>query len=191
MEDVKTTPRRGQWIILLALAATFLLPLLGAWAMYHYQPFEERGGLEHGELITPTQRLQVPPGLHTPDGARVDENLFRGQWTLLYHSSAAGGQTGCDVDCLAMMNMLRRVHLAQNESMRQVQRVLVMPAGTQAPAGLDEGLRVLKAERWSLPAESVYVVGPQGFLVLRYPPGFDPQGLLTDLQRLLRLAGED
>ena len=33
----------------------------------------------------------------------------------------------------------------------------------------------------------VYVIYPNGFVVLRYPPGFDPAGLRTDLARLLKL----
>jgi hypothetical protein len=33
----------------------------------------------------------------------------------------------------------------------------------------------------------VYLVDPNGFVVLRYPPGFDPGGLRTDLARLLKL----
>jgi len=32
-----------------------------------------------------------------------------------------------------------------------------------------------------------YLVDPNGFVVLRYPPGFDPGGLRTDLARLLKL----
>ncbi len=33
----------------------------------------------------------------------------------------------------------------------------------------------------------VYVVDPNGFVVLRYAPGFDPGGLRADLARLLKL----
>ena len=33
----------------------------------------------------------------------------------------------------------------------------------------------------------VYVIDPNGFVVLRYAPGFDPGGLRTDLSRLLKL----
>jgi len=192
MEAVNTTPPHRQWVILLSLAAIFTLPLLAAWGMYHYQPFEERGQLANGELVTPAQRLEVP-NLLAADGAPVDDSLFRDKWTLLYHAQAGqAGQadTACDTECVALMDTLLRVRLAQNKSMRHVQRVLVAPTGTQVPAGLDEGLQVVKAEQWPLPAGSVYVVDPQGYLVMRYRPGFDPGGLLTDLQRLLRLSGK-
>jgi len=195
MEAVNTTAPQRKWTILIGLAAVFGLPLLLAWAMYHYQPFEERGGLAHGELLTPAQRLLVPD-LRTLDDHPVDRDLFRGKWTLLYHAPAGDGETGCDADCRSLMDTLRRVRLAQGKSMRHVQRVLVEPAAA-APSsggldqGLDKGLQVVKAEHWPLPAGSVYVIDPQGFLVLRYRPGFEPKGLLKDLQRLLRLSGEE
>ncbi|MCW0438336.1 hypothetical protein NB723_003300 [Xanthomonas sacchari] len=33
----------------------------------------------------------------------------------------------------------------------------------------------------------VYVIDPNGFVVLRYAPGFDPAGLRADLAKLLKL----
>ncbi|WP_410473911.1 hypothetical protein [Guyparkeria sp. TX1] len=184
-----THANRRQWIILLSLAAIFILPLAASWTMYTLQPFEKRGGLEHGELITPAEKVPVT-GLVTLDGEPVDANLFQGKWTLLYHVPAGENQAGCDADCRALMDTLRRVRLAQDEGMRVVQRVLLEPAGTGRPADFDQGLQVLESNQWPLARESVYVVDRQGYLVLRYDAGFDPQGLLKDLERLLRLAGE-
>lgn len=188
MEAVNTTTPQRQWTILLSLAAVFALPLLGAWAMYHYQPFEKRGELAHGELVTPPQQLQMP-GLRTLDGSPAND-LFIGKWTLLYHVPRGGDQAACAADCQALMDTLRRVRLATSKSMRHVQRVLVQPAGAAAPTGVDEGLQVVQADSWPLAAGSVYVVDPQGFVAMRYRPGFEPKGLLKDLQRLLRLSGK-
>jgi hypothetical protein len=33
----------------------------------------------------------------------------------------------------------------------------------------------------------VYVIDPNGFVVLRYAPGFDPAGLRADMSKLLKL----
>ncbi len=179
---------RAQHLVPAALAAVFLAPLALAWAIYHQPAWHPQGGLQHGELLDPVQPLTSPP-LMGAAGERLDATLFQGRWTLLYHSAGP-----CDESCRALMDTLRRVRLAQGKAMNRVQRVLVEPA----PLGKDDaalgrsnrGLRIAAAERWPLPAGSVYLVDPQGNLVLRYRPGFDPQGLLKDLQRLLRLAGE-
>ncbi len=189
MDAVMTSGNRRQWTILLSLAAVFILPLAASWTMYTLQPFEKQGGLEHGQLLTPVEQVPVA-GLRTLDGEPVDASLFQGKWTLLHHVPAGENQAGCNADCRSLMDTLRRVRLAQDEAMRAVQRVLLEPAGTGRPADFDDGLRVLESKQWPLARGSVYIVDRQGYLVLRYDAGFDPQGLLNDLERLLRLAGE-
>ncbi len=189
MEAVMTSGNGRQRLILLSLAAIFILPLAASWAMYTLQPFEKRGGLEHGTLLTPAEKMPVA-GLETLAGEPVDISAFEGKWTLLHHVPAGDNQVGCDADCRSLMDTLRRVRLAQDEAMLAVQRVLLEPAGTGQPADFDKGLQVLESEQWPLAEGSVYIVDRQGFLVMRYVPGFNPQGLLDDLERLLRLAGE-
>ena len=189
MEAAMTSGTGRQRLILLSLAAIFILPLAASWAMYTLQPFEKQGGLEHGELISPVERVPVS-GLRTLDGERVDAGTFRGKWTLLYHVPDGANTLGCDADCRSLMDTLRRVRLAQDEAMRAVQRVLLEPAGAAQAADFDDGLQVLASQQWPKAKGSVYIVDRQGFMALRYDAGFDPQGLLDDLDRLLRLAGE-
>ncbi len=68
----------------------------------------------------------------------------------------------------------------------------------RAPEGLPPmpALRVLQddpALRAALPGVDaaggtpVYVIDPNGFVILRYAPGFDPGGLRQDLAKLLKL----
>lgn len=180
---------RAQHFVPAALAAVFLAPLVLAWVVYHQPAWHPQGGLQHGELLQPVQPL-TPPPLISADGAHLDAALFQGRWTLLYRSAGR-----CDASCRNLMDTLRRVRLAQGKAMDRVQRILVEPeplgADDTALGRIDPSLRIAAAEQhWPLPAGSVYLVDPQSNLVLRYRPGFDPQGLLKDLQRLLRLAGE-
>jgi cytochrome oxidase Cu insertion factor (SCO1/SenC/PrrC family) len=176
---------RSQLFVPAALAAVFLAPLVVAWAIYHQPAWHPRGGLQHGELLSPAQRFAAPP-LITAAGEQLEPSLFQGRWTLLYRSA---GQ--CDHACRVLMDTLGRVRLAQGRAMNRVQRVLVEPGPLVADANLAGGdLQVAAAARWPLPSGSVYLLDPGGNLVLRYRPGFDPQGLLKDLQHLLRATGE-
>jgi hypothetical protein len=184
-----TKGNRRQLTILLSLGAIFILPLATSWTLYTLRPFEQVGDLEHGVLLDPVKPVPVA-GLQTLDGQSVGPGLFQRKWTLLYHLPAGQDTIGCDTDCRELMDTLRRVRIAQNEAMRAVQRVLLEPAGMARPASFDDELRVLESHDWPLARGSVYLVDRQGLLALRYDPGFDPQGLLDDLERLLRLAGE-
>lgn len=182
--------QRRQWMVLPVLSAIFVSPLALAWALYHTADGQPQGGLQHGELLLPLQALE-PPALDTVEGALLDKSVFRGRWTLLYYTSDR-----CMADCQQLLSMLQRVRLAQGQSMAQVQRVLVLTALPSANeiaplvAGASD-LRVASSRRWPLESGYVYLLDPQGNLVMRYPPGFEPRGLLKDLQRLLRIAGAE
>ena len=175
--------------ITMVLAVAFLAPLALAWGLYHQTTWHPLSGLQHGELLMPFRPL-VPPPMRSADGRGSGVELFHGRWTLLYRSHGR-----CDGECRNLMDTLRRVRLAQGRAMERVQRVLVEPDEGSADFDniidpIDPDLRVMLVNRWPLPDGSVYVVDPQGNLVLRYQPGFDPRGLLKDLHRLLQLSGE-
>ena len=55
----------------------------------------------------------------------------------------------------------------------------------RADAGLRAGLT--QADVATGDSDPVWLVDPNGFVVLRYAPGFDPGDLRTDLARLLKI----
>lgn len=67
-----------------------------------------------------------------------------------------------------------------------------LPVGVAPPPEVrllraDDGLRAGLA-RWNEPGgDAAWLVDPNGFVVLRYAPGFDPGDLRTDLARLLKI----
>lgn len=177
-------------LIPIGLAVIFAAPLAMAWALFQMHDWQHewqpRGGLQHGELLQPLQPLLLS-ALTSSAGQPLDSGLFRGRWTLLYHTAQP-----CTVQCRQLLATLHNVRLAQGQAMAQVQRVLVLttpPAAQELPALQADDLQVIRAAHWPLPAGWVYLLDPHGNLVLRYAPGFAPKGLLQDLQRLLKQAG--
>jgi cytochrome oxidase Cu insertion factor (SCO1/SenC/PrrC family) len=175
-------------MMIVLIAAIFAAPLALAWLLYHGGHWQPSRGLQHGELLQPLQPLVVST-LSSADGLPFDGAQLRGRWTLLYHSS-----NRCADDCQQLLMTLQHVRLAQGQAMTHVQRVLVLsaPPGDEEARqlrGSGNDLRVVTAASWPLASGSVYLLDPQGNLVLRYRPGFEPRGLLQDLQRLLRLSG--
>jgi hypothetical protein len=55
----------------------------------------------------------------------------------------------------------------------------------RADAGLRAGLA--HADVTATDSDAVWLIDPNGFVVLRYAPGFDPGDLRTDLARLLKI----
>ena len=80
---------------------------------------------------------------------------------------------------------------------KDADRVHVLWAGAMPPgAVVPEEVRMVRADdglraglvRWDdAGGDAAWLVDPNGFVVLRYAPGFDPGDLRTDLARLLKI----
>ncbi|MEO6364803.1 MAG: hypothetical protein ABIO38_01965, partial [Luteimonas sp.] len=100
----------------------------------------------------------------------------------------------CASECI---ELAREIDLVWRLFGREADRVHVLWIGAPpVRATRLETLRVLRpspALRVGLPRAAdprgvpVYVVDPNGFVILRYAPGFDPADLRTDMARLLKL----
>jgi cytochrome oxidase Cu insertion factor (SCO1/SenC/PrrC family) len=188
------SPLRGQ-LVLVALFTVFFLPIFFAWALNvelpHWLPF---GKTNHGQLIEPAQRFEVSM-LTAVDGAPIDEALIRGKWTLVYIEPSA-----CLAECDEAVYRMRQSRYAMGKDMERIQRLVVAPRSLakQAAEKLladDPSLTVVAAEReWierpppALGQAEIYIVDPQGYLIIWYRADADPAGLIKDLKRLLRIS---
>ena len=121
-------------------------------------------------------------------------DYLTGRWTVVHFPGPA-----CEQDCLAGLGRSRQVQLALGEDMDRVQLLLVLPAAGPPLAGdPPEGTTVAVADRGWLerlafgetpgPTPGIYLVDPQGYLMMRYPADVGQRGLLSDLERLLKIS---
>ncbi len=191
-----------QGLVLLLLI--FLAPTFVAWVMHHsgeggWQP---SGSTNHGTLVHPARPLSFPAGILAGDTPLND--YLQGKWTLLYI-----GDADCDAVCNTNLYNMRQVRIAQNEEMRRVQRLFLVRSET-IPGALETLLEqdysnmavariTAEQARQIAPdflmngvsmqgAERVYIVDPLGNLMMYYPPGADPGGMLKDLKKLLKYS---
>ena len=103
--------------------------------------------------------------------------------------------TGCGEPCLRLSDNLYRIWIAEGRHADRVQVLWFGEVPAQAPdyrAFLP--MQPSQALRAKLPVShvegslAVYLIDPNGFLVMRYAPGFDPSGLRKDLARLLKVT---
>ncbi len=182
-------------LVLVALFAVFFLPIFLAWALNvelpNWLPF---GKSNHGRLIEPAERFEIST-LTGVDGVPVDETLLQDKWTLVYIESSE-----CLAECDRAVYRMRQSRHAMGKDMDRVQRVVVAPRSLASDAAAkllayDPALRVLgAAPDWfarSPPATDqaeIYIVDPQGYLVMWYHADADPAGLIKDLKRLLKIS---
>ncbi len=188
----------------LFLAALFFVPL-GLSFLWYYGLTELRpdAGVQRGELIHPARPL---PQLTLPlaTGGTTASAFLERTWTLLYLAPGP-----CDQTCRARITELRQLRLALGRESNRVTGVLLYtgPApdrnwletehtGLIAASleDLDDRDRMLTPFPGGdnpaalMAAGRVYLVDPNGNLMMAYPAGTPLKDIHEDLKRLMRLS---
>jgi hypothetical protein len=183
------TRNRNRWV-LVAIAAFFFGGMILAGAL-RFSGWRPAGMKNEGEL------LQPPVDLRTVVPQLVDGSDYR--WTSAPRTWRIVAMThDCDTtQAAACERLIKQVDTVWQLAGKDADRVHVLwvgvlPKDGPRPATL-RNLRATDALRDGLPRATdpkgfpVYLLDPNGFVVLRYAPGFDPADLRTDLSRLLKV----
>jgi hypothetical protein len=170
------SPRVKLVLIGLACAAPFILGTAA-----YFLGWAPGQAANYGELITPRPLSGAP------------FEALRGKWVLVSFDAAA-----CDAYCEKKLYFVRQVRTAQHKNMGRVERLWLLTDAGKPRAELlaaIEGTRIAALkdspaakEFPGNPADHIYVVDPNGNLMMRFPRDPDPSKILKDLQRLLRLS---
>lgn len=182
-----TANRNRNRVALLVVFALFFGGFLIAGAL-RFSGWRPDGMKNHGELLDPPADLRgLAPQLL--EGGDYRWNPVERTWRIVVPATA---------DCAAACDKLAAdIELVRELFTKDADRVHLLWIGAYPADGpRTPALRLLQDApelRAALPRSAdpagvpVYVVDPNGFVVLRYAPGFDPGHLRTDLSRLLKL----
>jgi len=183
------TADRNRNRLLLILIFVIFLGSAGVAVLLRLSGWQPQGMGNHGELIHPPGDLrQIVPELADGTGAyhwQPSEKI----WRIVLVPPA-----GCGEPCVALSVDLDKVWQLMG---RQADHVHLLWMG-EVPAGSvrNAAWRVLDestALRAGLPGVDdpagipLYIIDPNGFVMMRYAPGFDPAHLREDLAKLLKL----
>lgn len=177
--------RRGR-LQLLLLVAVFLVPILVA-VVLNAAGWVPAPARQHGELLQPPIDLRGA-SLPLADGGSYAWNPEARMWRVVAlppsPCDAACARTAADVDKVWRL-------LGHNADRLDVLWAGRWPDDVERPSTLhllrpDPALRARLAPAGDA-GTSVHVIDPNGFVVLRYPAGFDAAGLHADLKRLVKL----
>ncbi len=180
------SPNRNR-LMLVGIFAIFF----GAFALagvLRFSGWRPAGMKNHGELLQPPGDLRTLT-VTLADGRAYPWDPVQRTWRIVVAPPNA-----CGDPCVTLSQQIDTVWQLFG---RNADHVEVLWLG-EPPAAAKRGpeLHVLKddaALRAALPRLNdpagipVYVVDPNGFVVLRYAPGFDPSHLRQDMSRLLKL----
>jgi hypothetical protein len=187
--------RRRTRMLLVGTFLIFFLPIMAAWLLNIFAPdWRPFGTLNHGTLVEPVRQVRATH-LAYLDGSAVDANYLSGHWTRVHLLDG-----DCAQSCIDALARSHQVQLALGDDMQRVQLLLVLIQAVDLQAAdLPSGLAVVTAadawlEKFAFsqtgPGENfrLYLVDPQGYLMMRYSADVDQRGMLADLERLLRIS---
>lgn len=181
--------KHKQKLVVLGVGLVSAFPIVAALFFYYVSPPE--GRMNHGDLLQPAPLPAKP--LLLLSGGEFRFAQMKGRWLLLQIDSG-----DCDPRCREKLYAMRQIRLAQGKDMVRLERVwLLSDDGRPAPDLMAEyeGTLVVRAAgsealaAFPAPvdrAAHLYVVDPQGNLMMRFPEKPDPTRMIKDLQRLLR-----
>lgn len=188
--------------VLLALAVLFFGPAIAAWSFYETGNKAVLSTINHGHLIRPPIPLQQ---LHTtrPDGELLKSKQLLGKWMMLYVEP-----NHCDKACQTVLLKMRQVRLALGEDMPRIDRVVATFPGdndyvlAEQIAKYYRGTRLINIDKKEFvqylktPAAianfnkegALFIVDPLGNIMMSYPVDEQPDGIYSDLKRLLKVS---
>jgi len=185
---------KGRWMLLLIIAIC-AAPVIASYFTYYV--IKPRGGsTNYGALIDPQR--PIPADLHVTDekGQDVLLSTLEGHWLMI-----AVNPSACDDACAQKLYFMRQIRLTQGADRDRVQTVWLRTDSSPVPdkvSGAYEGTRMLVADpaalaAW-LPADTgtkdtdhIYLVDPNGNLMMRFPQNPDPSKIKRDLSKLLKV----
>jgi len=181
------TKVRSRFTMILVVAFFFAsFGLAGALIFFGWKPTAMRNS---GELLSPPISLLETKIVLASGESLTWESADR-QWQILVPSNSA-----CSTSCDELADILHRVVLTQGKNSERV-KILWLD---QLPNNVDQVAQLTAAKITAQPLQGagpdspfgqqyVYFIDPNGFLVMRYRPGFDPTGMRKDLARLLKVT---
>jgi hypothetical protein len=198
MSDDHNPSRNRNRVLLLLLFAMFFGSMLVA-GLLRFSGWRPEGTKNHGELLDPPGDLRaLSPRLL--DGSEYRWKSGERVWRIVVAPPA-----DCGAQCDTLARELETVWELFGKDADEVHVLWLCPTSTdcrwpesapkpatlrllQADERVRAGLpRVDEAGNGAVRGVPAYVIDPYGFVILRYPPGFDPSGLRTDVSRLVKL----
>nr|WP_321841092.1 cytochrome C oxidase subunit I [Paraburkholderia bannensis] len=163
---------------------------------FTYYVIQPKGGsTSYGTLVEPQRPIPAALMVTGDDGREVPLASLRGRWLMISVDSGA-----CDEACVHKLYFMRQVRATQGAERERVVTVWLRSDDASVPAVVRSAYpdtRMLRADSaavaaW-LPAtdstkdsDHIYLVDPNGNLMMRFPDHPDPSKIKQDVTKLLK-----
>lgn len=184
--------------IIVGLILLFFMPILVSWYLVFFTDYKPGGGgTEHGSLINPPRKIA---DLQLLDPLTGEMHKLYGFWNMF---AVIDGD--CDQGCINDLYRMRQIRLAAGNEALRVQRVVYFSNASvvdNAKELFGEYAGQLIAENKNINAEqlslfnvngierkhAIYLIDPDGYIMMVYPAETNPGGIIKDMKHLLRIS---
>jgi cytochrome oxidase Cu insertion factor (SCO1/SenC/PrrC family) len=183
----------GRWTLLL-IALVCAAPIVGSYFTYYV--IKPKGGTtSYGTLIEPQRPIPDSLVVTGEDGKPVKFDSLRGRWLMISVDSSA-----CDKACATKLYFMRQVRATQGGERERIVNVYLRTDAGKVPDVIDSAYKdteMLVADpkevaAW-LPVDNgtqlsdhIYMVDPNGNLMMRFPKDPNPSKIKGDVTKLLK-----
>ncbi len=184
---------------MIAMFLVFFGPIFLAMFLYrNLDLWSQAAPSNYGELMMPIQPLSVFNVTDSRTNEPLSVESLEQHWTLILVA-----QKGCDLSCEASLFKVRQMRFLLGRELQRVQYLYLALDQASANAGSELAelhprmVRVFvspeTAAQQSMafgddPVGNLYLVDPNGNLVLRYTNEAEVDGMLKDLKQLLKVS---
>lgn len=194
--------KHGKLILFLMIFIVFA-PFLFAWRLVHTGNSDNLKLSNHGELITPPSRFTELSLTNLDNQQPMSSDELLGKWWILYV-----GPSKCYQECQNILYNMRQIKVALGKNSNRVERIFI--PHPQCPINVCEQYLsefypdMLRVKLQTQPFEAlfkensgynhneiigdIFIIDPQGNMMMHYSPEQDPQDILKDLKKLLRAS---
>ncbi|MHC8440735.1 MAG: SCO family protein [Candidatus Eutrophobiaceae bacterium] len=175
--------------IMALLIAVFFLPGVIAWWFLYYSDHVVSGDKSnYGMLIHPARPVANQLLRQTGSETAIQRNLHK-RWSLVFKLPEE-----CLEKCRAALHMLFQVEQLMGKNSLRLQRIAladVLPEedAQQPRLWLFSDPKAVEGVLGELSSPArIYLIDPQGNLMMHYPMDFDPRAMLKDLRKLFKAS---
>lgn len=186
-------PARSGRLKMVALVFVLALPVIASYVTYYL--VRPEGRTNYGTLL----EQRAIGNLDTTDlqGNARSLDEFHGRWVML-----VVGASDCDPTCRERLYQVRQLRLTTGKDRERVARVWLIPDTGTPDADLlaeHDGAAVLRASASRIGAhfpatastqasDHIWLIDPNGHLMMRFPSDANPSRIKKDLAKLLRAS---
>lgn len=178
------------------LIAVFVVPLLIAIVMYSMRGHMSISAPKsHGSLIHPAQPIEQLNFVANEKNMTLDE--FQGKWTYVLFVDQS-----CNLECEAALFKIRQSRLATGREVNRVQSFLMHSQNAEFTSNdIQSRFSAIKfstlknlvisdevQNKEVLKSGNIYLIDPNGNLMMKYDDSATSKGLLKDIKKLLKIS---